>query len=60
MAIVGDGGGWMEGSYLLPDTVHGTAYLEAVRDVLGPAPEPGARLTTTPGSRGRLARRGTT
>lgn len=26
---------WTEGSYLLPDTVHGTAYLEAVRDVFG-------------------------
>ena len=24
---------WTEGSYLLPDTVHGTAYLEAVRKV---------------------------
>jgi hypothetical protein len=26
---------WTEGSYLLPDTVHGTAYLEAIRDVFG-------------------------
>lgn len=26
---------WTEGSYLLPDTVHGTAYLEAVRAVFG-------------------------
>ncbi len=26
---------WTEGSYLLPDTVHGTAYLEAVQDVFG-------------------------
>ncbi|MBI3971657.1 MAG: glycoside hydrolase family 99-like domain-containing protein [Chloroflexi bacterium] len=26
---------WTEGSYLLPDTVHGTAYLEAVREVFG-------------------------
>jgi hypothetical protein len=26
---------WTEGSYLLPDTVHGTAYLEAIRAVLG-------------------------
>jgi Glycosyltransferase WbsX len=24
---------WTEGSYLLPDTLHGTAYLEAIRDV---------------------------
>jgi hypothetical protein len=31
---------WTEGSYLLPDTVHGTAYLEAVRDVFGPSPVP--------------------
>lgn len=26
---------WTEGSYLLPDTVHGTAYLEAVKEVFG-------------------------
>lgn len=26
---------WTEGSYLEPDTVHGTAYLEAVRTVFG-------------------------
>lgn len=26
---------WTEGSYLEPDTVHGTAYLEAVRDTFG-------------------------
>jgi hypothetical protein len=26
---------WTEGSYLEPDTVHGTKYLEAVRAVLG-------------------------
>jgi hypothetical protein len=26
---------WTEGSYLLPDTVTGTAYLEALRDVFG-------------------------
>jgi hypothetical protein len=26
---------WTEGSYLLPDTVTGTAYLEAIRDVFG-------------------------
>jgi hypothetical protein len=26
---------WTEGSYLLPDTDHGTTYLEAVRDVFG-------------------------
>jgi hypothetical protein len=26
---------WTEGSYLLPDTVNGTAYLEQVRDVFG-------------------------
>ncbi|TDU86522.1 glycosyl transferase family WbsX [Kribbella voronezhensis] len=25
---------WTEGSYLLPDTTHGSAYLQAVRDVL--------------------------
>jgi Glycosyltransferase WbsX len=25
---------WTEGSYLLPDTVHGTAYLEAIREVV--------------------------
>jgi hypothetical protein len=28
---------WTEGSYLLPDSAHGTAYLEAVRDVFPPA-----------------------
>lgn len=27
---------WTEGSYLLPDTRNGTAYLEAVRSVFGP------------------------
>ena len=26
---------WTEGSYLLPDTVHGTAYLDAIRTVFG-------------------------
>jgi hypothetical protein len=26
---------WTEGSYLLPDTVHGTAYLKAIREVFG-------------------------
>ena len=26
---------WTEGSYLLPDTVTGTAYLEQVRAVFG-------------------------
>ncbi len=26
---------WTEGSYLEPDTVHGTAYLEAIREVFG-------------------------
>jgi hypothetical protein len=26
---------WTEGSYLLPDNVHGTAYLEAIREVFG-------------------------
>ncbi len=26
---------WTEGSYLLPDKAHGTAYLEAIRDVFG-------------------------
>lgn len=26
---------WTEGSYLLPDTKHGTQYLEAIRDVFG-------------------------
>jgi hypothetical protein len=26
---------WTEGSYLLPEALHGTAYLEAVRDVFG-------------------------
>ena len=31
---------WTEGSYLEPDTAHGTKYLEAVRAVFGPgAPE---------------------
>ena len=29
---------WTEGSYLLPDRVHGTAYLEAIRDVFGNHP----------------------
>ncbi len=28
---------WTEGSYLLPDTTHGLAYLEAIRDVFGVA-----------------------
>jgi hypothetical protein len=28
---------WGEGSYLEPDTVHGTRYLEAVREVFGVA-----------------------
>ena len=28
---------WTEGSYLLPDTVRGAAFLEAIRDVFGPA-----------------------
>ena len=45
---------WTEGSCLLPDTVHGTAYLEAVRDVFGapaPTPAPGARPTVAPASR---------
>jgi hypothetical protein len=32
---------WTEGSYLLPDTRNGTAYLEAVRDVFGTAPVTG-------------------
>ncbi|MCE9590850.1 MAG: glycoside hydrolase family 99-like domain-containing protein [Planctomycetes bacterium] len=27
---------WTEGSYLEPDTTHGMAYLEAIRDVFGP------------------------
>lgn len=26
---------WTEGSYLLPDTEHGTAYLDAIREVFG-------------------------
>ena len=26
---------WTEGSYLLPDTIHGTAYLKAVKEVFG-------------------------
>ena len=26
---------WTEGSYLLPDTVYGHAYLEAIREVFG-------------------------
>jgi hypothetical protein len=29
---------WTEGSYLEPDTVHGTAYLDAVQQVFGAAP----------------------
>jgi len=28
---------WTEGSYLEPDTLHGMAYLEAIRDVFGMA-----------------------
>lgn len=28
---------WTEGSYLLPDTLHGTRYLEAIREVFGAA-----------------------
>jgi hypothetical protein len=27
---------WTEGSYLLPDTVHGTAYLERIAAVFEP------------------------
>jgi Glycosyltransferase WbsX len=30
---------WTEGSYIEPDTVHGTKYLEAIRDVFGRKPE---------------------
>ncbi len=26
---------WTEGSYLLPDTMHGTAYLEAIKEIFG-------------------------
>jgi hypothetical protein len=26
---------WTEGSYLEPDTIHGMAYLEAIRSVFG-------------------------
>jgi len=26
---------WTEGSYLLPDTVHGAAYLEAIKEIFG-------------------------
>ena len=37
---------WTEGSYLLPDTEHGTAYLEAIRQVFG-APEGIASLKYT-------------
>jgi len=29
---------WTEGSYLEPDTVHGLAYLEAVKEIFGTAP----------------------
>jgi hypothetical protein len=28
---------WTEGSYLEPDTVHGMAYLDAVKQVFGAA-----------------------
>ncbi len=38
---------WTEGSYLLPDRAHGTAYLEAVRDVFG-SESPGAGETPDP------------
>jgi hypothetical protein len=31
---------WTEGSYLEPDTVHGMAYLEAIRDVFGVSDHP--------------------
>ena len=31
---------WTEGSYLLPDTQHGTAYLQAVREVFGSVAKP--------------------
>ena len=30
---------WTEGSYLLPDTKHGTAYLEAIKAVFGKSPK---------------------
>lgn len=35
---------WTEGSYLLPDTAHGTAYLEAIRATFG-APIPASSAT---------------
>jgi len=38
---------WTEGSYLLPDTTHGTAFLEAIRDVFPPE---SAQLTTGEGA----------
>jgi hypothetical protein len=44
---------WTEGSYLEPDTVHGLAYLEAVRDVFA---LPAARANRPAGT-GRAARK---
>jgi hypothetical protein len=30
---------WTEGSYLEPDTISGTAYLDAISEVFGPDPK---------------------
>jgi hypothetical protein len=41
---------WTEGSYLEPDTTHGMAYLEAIRDVFAaPLPVGDANLSTVDG-----------
>jgi hypothetical protein len=41
---------WVEGSYLEPDTETGTKYLDAIREVFGPA-QPDRHSTTSPRNR---------
>jgi hypothetical protein len=41
---------WVEGSYLEPDTETGTKYLDAIREVFGPA-QPDRRNASSPENR---------